>query len=652
MPDGAEAATEARAAAPARDITLPRVTAAQVALAVILIAAFVTRFGRLATPGEFYFDEIYFVRDSGQQIYRGDASAWEFYGHENTHPPLSKLFIAGGIAIISAADEVAPPLVPGDGGLENAFAWRFFGALAGFGAVVFMYLLARKLFDSEIAGLTGAFLLTVEGLAFAQSRIATPDTYVLCFMLATVYFLVSDRFLFSGIFFGAAVACKWVAALTAVPILLYLIWLLLTRLRDARSDRRAAWFEITLPSGLTVLYMGLALVILGFLGKHPDRAPGLFDALGPMDLLGWMLTVAGGLTIAGSLIGIIREYSARREIRLSPPGKVALEVALVLGVFFILVPGFVYFLTYVPFLANPPSVEAMGGRGFLGLGQVIRQNRLAFDFHSTLNQPHPYSSSWDQWPIDGRPVFFYLGSGYTKIYSLGNPIVFWAGLPALAFVLWQGLRNVAARIDVKGMLSLGGRLSAREAVLVFILLSYLGFWLPWAYQQETGGRVLFIYHYLPALAFVILALSYAMDWLWHRPDRPPGLQLEATTVESATRDVLLGIMLVSTGVALTAANSALSDVDLADAVFFVAIIAGVLLISRGVARGPVSYSKAVAVIFLGCAAATFVYFYPHLAAVNVPEWLDRTYYWDWLANYWDWVDDFGFNFRGLGFNWH
>jgi len=618
---------------------MPRITAAQLALSLILLAAFVTRFGRLATPNEFYFDEIYFVRDSGQQIYRGDPSAWEFYGHENTHPPLSKLFVAGGIAIIGAADEVAPPLVPGDGGIENAFAWRFFGALAGFGAVVFMYLLARKLFNSEIAGLTGAFLLTIDGLAFAQSRIATPDTYVLCFMLATVYFLVSDRFLFSGIFFGAAVACKWVAALTAVPILLYLIWLLLTRLRDARSDRRAAWFEITLPSGLTALYMGLALVVLGFLSKHPDRAPGLFDGLGPMDLLGWMLTVAGGLTIAGSLIGLIREYSARREIRLSPPGKIALEVALVLGVFFILVPGFIYFLTYLPFLLNPPSVEAMGGRGFLGLGQVIRQNRVAFDFHSNLTQPHPYSSSWDQWPIMGRPVFFYLGTGYAKIYSLGNPIIFWAGLPAIAFALWQGLRHVTARIDMKGTLYLRGRIPTTQAVLLFVVLCYLGFWLPWAYQQETGGRVLFIYHYLPALAFAILALSYAVHWLWHRPDRAPGALLEQGTAEEATRDVLLGILLVSTGIILVALNSVLSGEDIADAVVGVVITAGALLIARGVARGPLNYSKAAAVIFLACAAATFVYFYPHLAAIDVPEWLERTYYWDWLP---DW----------LGFNWH
>lgn len=639
MADGVETATRTRAPLLEREIALPRVTAAQIALAVILLAAFITRFGRLATPGEFYFDEVYFAKN-GQEIYRGEPSAWEFYGHENTHPPFSKLLMAGGIAIVGAADEVAPPLVPGEGGIENSFAWRFFGALAGVGAVLFMYLLARKLFASEVAGLAGAFLLTVEGLAFAQSRIATPDTFVLFFMLGTVYFLVSERFLFSGVFFGAAVACKWVAALTAVPIALFLVWLLLTRLREARSDDQVKWFEITLPAGLTVLFMGVLLVLFGFLNRHPDEAPGFFDGLGLMDWAGWLLLVAGALTTVASFGGLIAQYSSERALVFSPGGRLALEMALVLGVFFILVPGFIYFMTYLPFLLNPPAVAAMGDRGFLGLEQVVRQNRLAWDFHQNLTQPHPYSSTWDQWPLNARPVYFHLTEGTNaKIYNVGNSVIFWAGLPAMAFALWQALRHVAARIETNGTLSLWGRLPVREAALLFVVLSYLGFWLPWAIQQETGGRVLFLYHYLPAVAFLILALSYSVHWLWDRPDRPPGAVIEPGVIEESTRNVVLGVTLASIGIALIALNSVVSGQDLADGVFVLAIVVGMLLAAWGVARGPASYGRAASAVFLAAAAVTFAYFYPHLASVDVPNWLERTYYWEWLP---DW----------LGFNWH
>jgi dolichyl-phosphate-mannose-protein mannosyltransferase len=560
MPDGAESpgrlkipdGVQARAGVA---VTLPQVNVSvyQVLLVLVLVAAFLTRFVRLEVPAEMYFDEIYFVRDSGQQIYRGDPTVWEFYGHENTHPPLSKLFVAGGIAIFEGADSVLPAFVPGDGGFDNSYAWRFFGALAGAGAVLFMYLLARKLFNSEIAGLAGALLLTSDGLAFAQSRIATPDTYVLFFILGCVYFLVSERFLFSGLFFGAAVACKWIAALTGIPIVLFLIWLLITRLRQTPSDGKVKSFELALPAGLAALYAGIMLIVVGFLSSHPDQRPGLFDSLGLLDLAGWLLAVMGVVAIAGSLINLASERSAQGSAGFSPRGKLWLEITLIFGAFFILVPGFIYFMTYWPFLLNPPSTEAMGDTGFLGLGQVIRQNRLAFDFHSTLDQPHPYSSTWDEWPIMARPVYFYAGDSRDRIYALGNPVIFWAALPALAFALWQALAYVRARIDASGALSIAARLPPGRAALLFVVLAYLGFWIP----MGLTSRVVFIYHYLPALAFGILALAYTIDWLWRRPE-PSG--------------------------------------------------------------------RYMAISFLALAVLVFVFFYPHLAAWPVSNWVDNLYY--------------------------
>jgi len=550
MPDGAEA----RARPAAVPIPQVNVNVYQLLLAGILVAAFLTRFVRLEVPTEMYFDEIYYIRDSAQLIYKGDPTVWEFYGHENTHPPLSKLLMAGGIGIFEVADSVAPPLVPGEGGIDNSYAWRFFGALTGAGAVLFIYLLGRKLFNSEIAGLAGAFLLTVEGLAFAQARIATPDTMVLFFMLGCVYFLVTERFLFSGIFFGAAVSCKWVAALAGIPIVLFLVWLLVTRLRQTLAEGRVKSFEIALPAGLIATYAGIIVIILGFLSRHPDQKPGLFDGLGLLDLAGWALLVMGIVSIIGSLINLASERSATGAVSFSPRGRLWLEITLIFGAFFILVPGFIYFMTYWPFLLNPPSEEVMGDKGFLGVGQVIRQNRLAFDFHSTLSAPHPYESTWDEWPIMARPVYFYAGASRDRIYALGNPVIFWAALPALAFALWQALAYVRARIDASGALSIAGRLPPTQAALLFVVIAYLGFWLP---VGLTASRVVFIYHYLQALAFGILALAYVVDWLWRRPEWS---------------------------------------------------------------------GRYIAISFLALAGLTFAFFYPHLAAVPVSNWVDNLYY--------------------------
>ncbi|TMG02862.1 MAG: phospholipid carrier-dependent glycosyltransferase [Chloroflexi bacterium] len=536
MPDGVQVRASPFA------IALPQVKVAHVILVLILLLAVLTRFvgfgvhGRLDQPTDFYFDEVYFAK-TGEEILHGDPRAWEFYGHENTHPPLSKLFMAGGMLFFG----------------DNSFGWRFFGALAGVGSVLFMYLLARRLFDSDIAGLAAAFLLTCEGLALAQSRIATPDTFVLFFVLGCVYFLVTQRFLFAGVFFGAAVACKWIAALAGIPIVLYLLWLLIMRLREARSEGEVRWPEIALPSGLVSLYAGIALVIVGFLSRHPDQKPGLFDGLGVLDVAGWLLLITGILSIASALIVFVSEYREQRSFTFSPQGKLSLEIVVAFGVFFMLLPGFVYFLTYVPMLLNHPSTQAMGDVGWTGLGQVVRQNRMAYDFHQSLRSPHPYSSTWDSWPIMARPVYFYAGDHNAKIYALGNPAVFWASLPALAFALWQGLAIVRARLLPGRTLSVWGSLPQRNAALLFVVISYLALWLP----MGLTSRVVFIYHYLPALGFAILALAFSVDSLWRR-EEPWG---------------------------------------------------------RYAAAG-----------FLVLVFLTFAFFYPHLTAIPVANWLDKLYF--------------------------
>jgi dolichyl-phosphate-mannose--protein O-mannosyl transferase len=128
------------------------------------------------------------------------------------------------------------------------------------------------------------------------------------------------------------------------------------------------------------------------------------------------------------------------------------------------------------------------------------------------------------------------------------------GLPALAFTLWQGLRLVRLRIMEGGKLAVSGFIGERQAMPLFVVLSYVGLWLPWA----TQPRIMFIYHYLPAVGFLVLALSYTINWLWHYPRR---------------------------------------------------------------------YARWIAVMYLALVAVTFAYFYPHWAAVDVPKWLDDSYYW-------------------------
>jgi dolichyl-phosphate-mannose--protein O-mannosyl transferase len=110
-----------------------------------------------------------------------------------------------------------------------------------------------------------------------------------------------------------------------------------------------------------------------------------------------------------------------------------------------------------------------------------------------------------------KPIYFYLGTGDAKIYALGNPAVFWLAIPALLFVAWQAFRLRAKLSSESGRIAVRGALAFSQWPLLFVVLGFLGVWLPWAIQP----RVLFIYHYLPALTFAILALGYCISRLWY-----------------------------------------------------------------------------------------------------------------------------------------
>src|SRR3989338_3933898 len=104
----------------------------------ILLLALFTRFWRLDTPNTYYFDEVYHAF-TAKEMLAGNPAAWEFwntppagFAYEWTHPPLAKLFMALGMMIYG----VGP------------FGWRFFGALAGVGIIIAVYLISLKLFKS------------------------------------------------------------------------------------------------------------------------------------------------------------------------------------------------------------------------------------------------------------------------------------------------------------------------------------------------------------------------------------------------------------------------------------------------------------------------------------------------------------------------
>jgi len=175
----------------------------------------------------FYFDEIYHAR-----------TAWENLNHiepyETTHPPLGKLLISFGIAVFGM----------------NPFGWRIVGALFGVALVPLMYLFGLKLFRNRFYAFCGAFLMMVEFMRFAQSRVAVIDVYAVFFIMVMYYFIldlfpekgeepcrsVNLTLLLAGIAFGIGAACKWITLYAGCGMVFLVIFKTVAELRQRNTS--------------------------------------------------------------------------------------------------------------------------------------------------------------------------------------------------------------------------------------------------------------------------------------------------------------------------------------------------------------------------------------------------------------------------------
>ena len=121
-----------------------------------------------------------------------------------------------------------------------------------------------------------------------------------------------------------------------------------------------------------------------------------------------------------------------------------------------------------------------------------------FGYHFNLKAGHDSASPWWSWPLMLKPTWF-LGDSFDNdmiavIYNGGNPILFWAGIPALAacaVLAWK----------------------RRSMALVLVVAAFAFQYVPWI-RIERGT---FAYHYLTAVLFAMIAVAYCVDELLRRP---------------------------------------------------------------------------------------------------------------------------------------
>ncbi len=295
-----------------------------------------------------YFDELYHARTAFEHLYGLDP-------YENSHPPLGKIFIMLGVWIFGM----------------NAFGWRVVGTLFGIGMVPLMYVFAKRLLKKPELALFAAGIFTFDFMHFAQTRIATIDTYGVFFIILMYYYMYQYYTMnfhadglkktlkplgLCGIFFALGCASKWIC-----------------------------------------IYAGAGLAVIFFM----------------------------------SLYQRYKEHSMAAEHDEASPlaapdafKRNAVRTLLFAVVFFVVIPVIVYVLSYIPYMLsteNPHDLKSIWG-----------VQEFMFNYHSNLTDTHPFQSSWWSWPLDLRPIWFYSGNApegmVSAISSFGNPIVWWSAL--------------------------------------------------------------------------------------------------------------------------------------------------------------------------------------------------------------------------------
>ncbi len=417
-------------------------------LIILIILSALTHFIFFGRPNEIVFDEVHFGNFSSAY----DTGQYFF----DIHPPLGKLLISEAGYLGGYKATTTNYATIGNQFADPRYVWyRILPILAGFllPLVIFLFCLrlpasaGRRL--SPFASFLAGLFIILENSLLVQSRFIFLDSFLLLFGFSALLFYLSHR--------------------------------------QTRS-RPAALVYLTLAAIFVALAFSIKWTGLSFLG----------------------------------LIFLVEIWDVVRFRSSLVLKKVALKVITFLAIGFL-----IYFSVFAIHFAllpksgpgnaymTPAFQKTLTGNNYQSdnkikpldlFGKFLELNKEMYSANKTLTATHPYSSEWYTWPLMARPIYYWVQTAKTatgaplvesKIYLLGNPFIYWLGDLAILFSAYYLVRQ----LKTKGNLKTNYRLPA------FLLISYLANWLPFIFI----GRVMFLYHFLVALVFSIIALAFMVD---------------------------------------------------------------------------------------------------------------------------------------------
>ena len=144
----------------------------------------------------------------------------------------------------------------------------------------------------------------------------------------------------------------------------------------------------------------------------------------------------------------------------------------------LLMPSLIYLFSYTQMFLQ--------GKGLSDFTQLHQQ---IFWYQTHRQEGHIYSSTPLQWFLNLRPIWYWTSQNansyqVANIYALENPALHIVGIVALIYLLFVVVKK--------------GWQSRIAKLYIVLTLTYLATWLPWIFAP----RVMFYFHYLPAVPFL------------------------------------------------------------------------------------------------------------------------------------------------------
>ncbi len=432
--------------------------------------AFVSRVWRIQYPERYMFDEVYHAV-TAKLMARNDPRAYEWWNEpveENT-----------------AVDWLHPPFAKLTQAFfirifgENAVGWRMSSVMFGTGVVFATALLSYQLFSSKPISLLSAFLVSLDGLLLVQSRIAMNDVHVTFFILL---------------------------ALTS-----YVAWKRSQNRSKQKISPSTKWYFM--GSGL---FLGLAVA---------SKWSGIFVlAIFTLDQIATLLYKKTFPSIHGFFTKYLVWIVLPLTVYLLSYSQMFLQGKTLFCFQQKQTQGKCYFETY-------KLGENIIYQGFVSHFFALHKQIWWYQTH--LDAEHTYQSRPLQWALNIRPVWVFVDfidkDTVANIYAQGNTALFWLGIISIgilpfSFFVWK--KNVYIFTSMSKSVTLKFFLQKNQWFKWFICISYCLVWIPWIFSP----RIMFFYHYLPAVPLLSIILAWSIYKLFHHSNVGKVLTVSVVTL--------------------------------------------------------------------------------------------------------------------------